>query len=261
MPVHDWSLVEAGIFHDFHTSWIGILRSSLNEGGLPSDFYALAEQSAGDIGPDVLTLHAEKPNGDWPRRSRDDDDGGLAVAERPPRVRFSMPLPQDYYAAKRRRLVIRHVSKHRIVAVIEIVSPGNKNSRDALKTFIDKVLEGLRQGIHFLVVDLHGPTSRDPEGVHGEIFSALGDGSYKAPDDKPLTLASYSAKPLSQAYIEPIAVGDTLGVMPLFLTDERYVEVPLETTYNEAFRGVPRVWKQVLEQPPPVRKTRSRRKG
>ena len=260
MPVHDWSLVEAGIFHDFHTSWIGILRSSLDEGGLPSDFYALAEQSAGDIGPDVLTLHAEKPNDHQPLRGRD-DDGGLAVAERPPRVRFLMPLPQGYYAAKRRRLVIRRVSKHRIVAVIEIVSPGNKTSRDALKTFIDKVVEGLRQGIHFPVVDLHGPTARDPEGVHGEIFSALGDGSFEAPDDKPLTLASYSAKRLSQAYIEPIAVDDSLGVMPLFLTDERYVEVPLETTYNEAFRGVPRVWKQVLEQPPPARKNRSRRKG
>src|SRR6266478_5165711 len=39
--------VEAGIFHDFHTVWIGTLRTALNEGLLPQGYYALAEQHAG----------------------------------------------------------------------------------------------------------------------------------------------------------------------------------------------------------------------
>ena len=47
MSVHDWTRVEAGIFHDFHTVWIAEIRSALNEGLLPSDYYALAEQHAG----------------------------------------------------------------------------------------------------------------------------------------------------------------------------------------------------------------------
>jgi len=43
MPVHDWTLVDAGIFHDFHTVWIGALRNVLSEGLLPEGYYALAE--------------------------------------------------------------------------------------------------------------------------------------------------------------------------------------------------------------------------
>lgn len=41
MPVHDWTRVEAGIFHDFHTVWIGQIRNALNEGLLPAGYYAL----------------------------------------------------------------------------------------------------------------------------------------------------------------------------------------------------------------------------
>jgi hypothetical protein len=36
---------------------------------------------------------------------------------------------------------------------------------------------------------------------------------------------------------------------PLFLEPEIYVDVPLETTYQAAYRGVPRRWQRVLEAP------------
>ena len=32
MLVHDWTRVDCAVFHDFHTVWIGALRSALNEG-------------------------------------------------------------------------------------------------------------------------------------------------------------------------------------------------------------------------------------
>ena len=38
MPVHDWTRVEAGIFHDFHTVWIGGLRTALNRALLPPGY-------------------------------------------------------------------------------------------------------------------------------------------------------------------------------------------------------------------------------
>ena len=56
MPVHDWTRVSSGIFHHFHLEWIGDLSRQLNRGLLPPDYYALAEQIAGGLGPDVLTL-------------------------------------------------------------------------------------------------------------------------------------------------------------------------------------------------------------
>jgi hypothetical protein len=38
--------------------------------------------------------------------------------------------------------------------------------------------------------------------------------------------------------------------MALFLRPDRYIYVPLEATYEAAYRGVPRFWREVLERPP-----------
>ncbi len=35
--------------------------------------------------------------------------------------------------------------------------------------------------------------------------------------------------------------------MPLFLGPEAYVSVPLEATYQEAYRGTPEYWRHRLE--------------
>ena len=67
----------------------------------------------------------------------------------------------------------------------------------------------------------------------------------KAPD-KPLTLAAYESGPNTTAYIQPVAVGDVLIDMPLFLGEDSYVNVPLEKTYQQAYQGVPRRWRPVL---------------
>lgn len=56
MPVHDWTRVDAGIFHDFHNVWLGELRNVLNGGLLPAGYYAMTEQPAGKYITDVLTL-------------------------------------------------------------------------------------------------------------------------------------------------------------------------------------------------------------
>jgi hypothetical protein len=55
MPVHDWTRVDAGIFHVFHHRWISAISDALNQGILPPDYYALPEQHAAGFGPDVLT--------------------------------------------------------------------------------------------------------------------------------------------------------------------------------------------------------------
>src|SRR5277367_604011 len=59
VPIHDWTRVDAGIFHDFHHAWIEQIKRALNRGVLPPEYYAMAEQITGNIGPDVLTL--ERP--------------------------------------------------------------------------------------------------------------------------------------------------------------------------------------------------------
>lgn len=243
MPIHDWRRVEAGIFHDFHCSWIAEIKKVLNAGLLPADYYALSEQITGVFGPDVLTLHEPAS---WPIPPGKESNGGIAIVDAPPRVEFHARVEADRYAAKARSVVIRHLSGHRIVAILEIVSPGNKDGRMEFAAFIHKAQQALLSGIHLLIVDLFPPTRRDPDGIHRAIWDREDEGDYRLPEDRPLTCASYLGYPGVEVYLQPVAVGDTLPDMPLFLTRETYVPVPLEATYQAAWRSVPRFWQEAL---------------
>jgi len=245
MPVHDWTKVSAGTFHDFHVAWIAEIRNALNTGVLPPAYYAMAEQIVGNLGPDVLTLQRQDSPNDGPGNER---QGMTAVEENPPQVHFVAQTEMDDYILKQRTLVIRHSSDDRIIALIEIVSPGNKASRHGLRAFIEKAAAALYRGYHLLIVDLHPPREKsDPEGIHGAIWAEISDDSYEAPRGKPLTIAAYSAGPIKTAYVEPISVGEELPDMPLFLEPDEYVNVPLEKTYQGAWRGVPQRWRAILE--------------
>lgn len=243
MPIHDWTLVDAGIFHDFHQTWMPEIKRALNGGRLPPDYYALVEQVAGGRWPDVLTLQGPAQSGS----SMPEPTGGVLLAEAPPKVQFRLRAEGDSYAAKASAIVIRHVSGHRPVAVLEVVSPGNKHTRYALEQFVGKAVELLRAGIHLVVVDLHPPTARDPEGIHKAIWNEFLDNDFTLPKEKRLTLASYAAGDFPEAFVEPVAVGNRLSEMPLFLSPEVYVPVPLEPTYEAAWGAMPAYWRDVLE--------------
>ena len=75
--------------------------------------------------------------------------------------------------------------------------------------------------------------------MHGLVRQRLeqSDEPYDLPAGEPLTLASYAAGPQIEVYLEHLAVGAVLPEMPLFLGQDRYVHVPLEATYHEAYRG------------------------
>jgi Protein of unknown function (DUF4058) len=233
MPMHDWTRVDDGIYHDFHNSWIAGLWQVLNCGALPSGYYALSEQLAGSVGPDVITLH--QPD----REDSDDKSGGIAVAIEPPRVELTATSERNAYLARRKTIVIRHRSGKRIVAMIEILSPGNKKTRRQLGRFVRKAVAVISRGIHLLVIDPFPPSKRDPNGIHGAIWAELDGDDYRQPADRPLTLASYSASETTSAFVQTLSVGQLLVDMPLFLTPEYYVHVKLEEAYAIAWHGTP----------------------
>ncbi len=245
MPVHDWTRVEAGMFHDFHNAWITELRNAFNGGLLPPDYYALGEQHAGRFITDVLTLHASRPNGE-PPPPPPGPAGGLALADAPPKVRRQL-TGIETYRQRRRTLAIRHVSGHRLVAIIEIVSPANKDRLESVDEFVTITVEVLDFGVHVLLIDLLPPGRHDPRGLHGAVWNQFDELPYDLPVAETLTLAAYTAGPPVKSYIEHLAVGGTLPDMPLFLHSERYIPVPLESTYQAAYCGVPAFWRAVLE--------------
>ncbi len=123
--VHDWTRAEAGDFHHFHQRWIGALTDALNGGVLPPEFMALAEQVTGRPIPDVVTLASRTPTS-GPGK----DSIAVVPAPLPPSARVIQRFERINYAKRADRVVIRH-GRGRVVAIIEIVSPGNGHSRQA----------------------------------------------------------------------------------------------------------------------------------
>ena len=239
MPMHDWKRVEAGIYHAFHHEWISEISRALNRGLLPEDIYALPEQQAAGFGPDVLTLQdTAEPLG----------RGATATLARPkPKTTHYAKSVAEFHRRQKSSIAVHHVSDDRIVAMIEIVSPGNKGSKTSFQAFIDKACELLEHRIHLLLLDPFPPGKRDPNGIHGAIWSLVDEELFLVPPERPLTMVAYESDLITQAYIETIAVGEPLPDMPLYLEPNGYVLVPLEATYQAAWDTVPKRWQRVIE--------------
>jgi hypothetical protein len=82
MPMHDWSRIPAGLFHDFQQTWLIQIKLALNAGILPKGLSALVEQRSGSRESDVLAIEGlGRP------RSEFATDGGVATSV-PPTTRF-----------------------------------------------------------------------------------------------------------------------------------------------------------------------------
>ncbi len=241
MPIHDWSRVDPGVFHHFHQAWTIEIANALNGGGLPPGFFAMAEQIVSGPIPDVVTLKRQTLPADQARPA-----GGVAVADAPPQARHITSAEPDLYTGKANRIAIKH-RLGQVVAVIEVISPGNKGSQHALRSFVRKTEDLLDGGINLLVVDLFPPSPRDPQGIHKAIWDQVREEPFELPADKPLTVAAYSAGMPQTAYVEPVAVGDPLPSLPLFLTPGTYIPAPLETTYQATWAKCPDVLREVVQ--------------
>ena len=241
MPVHDWSKVDAGIFHTFHGSWITHLLESLNEGVLPTEYYALSEHHVGLTIPDVMTLH-QTDHGDEPN-----SNGGVALIDAPPRVgRRLVASSKTSYATRRRTLVVRRVRGDRLVAIVEIASPGNKDRKSSVSVLAEKIRAAIESGVHVLLVDLFEHGRHDRLGLHGAAWSFFDPDASDRPPARSATLVSYLANPITEAYVEYVRFGEPLPDMPLFIESRAHVLLPLETTYAAAFRGMPSKYRDLI---------------
>ena len=110
MPIHHWTRVDAGVFHDFHQRWIIAISNLLNDGLLPDDYYAMAEQVAEGPIPDVVTLERLDGTLDIEDPSMRDSRGGVALVEVPPKTKYSHAADIDLYACRATHVTVRHVS-------------------------------------------------------------------------------------------------------------------------------------------------------
>lgn len=148
-----------------------------------------------------------------------------------------------------RTIAVREISDCRLVAVIEIVSRGNKSSENGVREFVRKSVEFLEQGVHLLIIDLHPPGPHDPQGLYSTIGQELSGGTPVLPRDGPCTFAAFDANPReAAAYIMTAKVGEPVPTVPLFLAPGRCVDVDLEPSYTSAVLGIHPIFRRPLEQ-------------
>ena len=250
MPIHDWSRVDVGIFHGFHLAWIAEIRKALNNGGLPPGYYADAEQYSEKKQADVLTLHASDAESLEPLLVQEPSDGGTAVM-----VASSIGTRTARRDAKpkarQRRLVIRHISGHRVIAILEIVSTGNKDRRRSAMEFAGKLANAIEGGIHVTVIDLFPPTPAAPNGLHNRIWREFDREPVPVPAGQPLVLAAFVARQKPRIFFEFRAVGGELQKFPLPIDAEIGAMMPLAETYAAAFAGSPPYLRDMLSQAVP----------
>jgi len=235
MPMHDWTTVESGTYHSFHQAWAVMIMGTLNRGLMPAGYTALLDREVQGPIPDVLTVRQEDvafPLG---------DDSSVATVTRTERRVIMTAEPETaLYARRANRVAVRNSKrKRKLVAVIELVSPGSKRGRKAMKKFVEKTVSFLIHQINVLIIDPFPPGPSNPQGVHPLVWEDFDDAPYVLPNAKPLAFVAYQTSPQLRAHLEPIEVCDPLPDMPLFLCGDVHVNIPLEKTYMDTCTLIP----------------------
>jgi hypothetical protein len=149
VPIHDWTRVPSCVFHDFHQGWTIEIKRMLNRGLLPPGYSASIYFNEAKCEPDYVTMQSIGPPISTLK----------SVADSPPYSTQIARLEMDsaVYARNANRIAIRHEFGN-VVAIIEVVSSGNKKSVHAIRSFTTKAIEFLGNGVNFVVIDLFPPT-------------------------------------------------------------------------------------------------------
>jgi hypothetical protein len=126
-----------------------------------------------------------------------------------------------------------------LVAAIEIVSPANKDRPDTRELFVNKVAALLRQDVCVAIVDI--VTARNAN-LYTELLARLGRTDPALADPPAIYAVTLRGrKPPQQrslldAWFFPLAIGQPLPTIPLWLGPELRIELPLEPSYQEVCR-------------------------
>ena len=243
MPVHDWTRIYAGVFHHLHVTWLVELARTLNHGLLPPGYYALGEQVIGGAVPDVLMLGRHTTRGEPAAAPA---TAGARPA-RLPTATITAVAEAPLYPPRPRVIAVRHRSGDRLVAIIEIVSAGNKDDAADVGSLVEKTVVALSKAIHVVLIDLYPPGRFDPHGLHNLVWAELGQETVDLPPERPLQVVSYLSQGKVSSFIEPLAIGDRLPAAPLFLEQGSFVSLPLEATYMTSFATLPAHLREEVE--------------
>jgi hypothetical protein len=221
MVLHDHFRPPVGLrrhWHAFHNAWSTYIASHLNQ-HLPEGYFAEANVQYG-IEIDVATF--EEGEG-----AHVDSD---AVWRAPaPTQTVPISLIGDVVEV----LVFDQEGGPTLAGAIELVSPANKDRLEHRDAFVSKCAAYLQQSIGLMIVDV--VTTRRAN-LHQRLLARLGERD-TGPLNEHLYAAAYrlverAEQPNLDIWYRPLAVGDALFTMPLWLRGGLCLPVDLDATYH-----------------------------
>ena len=211
-------------WESLHTTWAATIADALNE-SLPEGYFAEEQlHPASRVEIDVATFEEQRQTG-----------GVTTAAARtysPPAARKIANVLVEGIEL----LVFHSEGGPTLVGAVELVSQANKDRDDARRAFATKCASYLHHGIGLVIVDIF--TSRGAN-LHRELLSLM-----REPGDDAATAASlYAAayRPVRRGerdeidiWPHPLAVGQPLVRLPLWIGPDLAVTIDLEATYQTA---------------------------
>lgn len=175
------------------------------------------------------------------RSEPDRGTGGVATATwAPPKP--TLDVAADETEEYEYEVLIFDQSRGReLVAAIEIVSPGNKDRPENRRAFVTKCAALLQKRICVSVVDL--VTTRQFN-LYADLLDLTGRSEPAFGPTPPVTYAAtcrnrkINDKPRFQSWAYALIVGQTLPTLPIWLTENLYVSLDLEASYEETCRAL-----------------------
>jgi hypothetical protein len=219
----------------FHATWPVMIVARLRH-NLPPRYFAEPRVHSGSSAEIDVTAFEDEREG--VKASSQDNGNGAGVATAvwaPPRPTLAVAtdLPaQDTYEV----LVYDQRRRCRLVAAVEIVSPGNKDRPEHRRAFVTKCAALLREKVSVMIVDVvttrnqnlytdlmdlirqHDPTVSPPSPVYATACRVL-----KRDDEW-----------LLETWVQPLNLGQQLPTMPLWLADNLAVPLELEDSYEQS---------------------------
>ena len=225
--VHSWN--------ELHGGWPMMIVRKLIE-VLPEPYFAAPGVHLGTLyDVDIGTYRKPAAEGDGFEVSA----GGVAVAAyAPPKPTLTLEpqLPnQDVYEVR-----IYDSRRHRqLVAAIEIVSPSNKDRPANRFSFIAKVATLLKNNICVSIVDV---VSTLEFNLYAELLDFLhGVDPALGSEPPPMYAATLRMRyedrcRLMDNWYHPLAIGQTLPTLPIWLKETWAISLDLESSYEETCR-------------------------
>ncbi|HET6881995.1 MAG TPA: DUF4058 family protein [Pirellulales bacterium] len=222
--VHSWD--------ELHGLWPATIVRALVE-VLPEPYYAAPGVHLGTLYEiDVGTY------GDVAPQASDPGRGGVAAAYAPPKPTRTAEarLPkQDLYEVR----IYDGRRKRRLVAAIEIVSPSNKDRPERRGAFLMKVAALLEHDVCVSIVDV---VTTSDFNLYSELLNFI-ESDDAALGDRPPPIYAATVRMREEAHCglidewyHPLAIGQALPILPLWLTPTWAISLDLETTYEETCR-------------------------